>query len=52
MVGKTLFGSIVAVSIFMLTERGFGVDAELCGLLIGNTAVPLLNRLKQKKKGV
>jgi len=49
--GKILFGGVVALSIFLLTGMGVGFDVELCGLLIGNVTVPLLNRLKQKKKG-
>ena len=50
--GKMLFGSIVALSIFILTELGVRFDVELCSLLIGNSTVSLLNKLKQKKKGV
>ena len=50
--GKILFGGIVAVGIFILTELGVGVDVELCSLLIGNSTVTVLNRLNQNKKGV
>ncbi len=49
--GKMVFGSIVAVSIFILTELGVRFDVELCSLLIGNMSVPLLNKFKQTKKG-
>ena len=48
-VGRILFGIIVAVSIFIFTEAGVGFDVELGSLLIGNAAVPLLNRLQAKK---
>ena len=44
--GKILFGGIVALVIFIFTEAGLGFDVELLSLLIGNAAVPLLNRLK------
>jgi len=48
--GKILFGFIVALVIFVLTEAGVRFDVELCSLLAANAVVPLLNMLKQKKK--
>lgn len=41
--GKFIFGIGVAVLIFVLTEIGVRLDAELCALLVLNLFVPLLN---------
>ena len=43
--GKYLFGAGVAGIIFILTQFGVKFDAELCSLLVMNSAVPLLNKL-------
>lgn len=43
--GKMLFGSVVGVLIFVLTQAGAKFDVELCALLAGNLIVPLLNKL-------
>ena len=39
--GKIVFGIIIALGIFILTEIGAPFDVELCSLLIGNVTVPL-----------
>lgn len=43
--GKIIFGISVAALVFILTLCGVRFDAELCGLLILNLAVPALNKL-------
>ncbi len=48
--GKFIFGIGVAVLIFVLTEAGVRFDAELCGLLILNLFVPLLNKIPERSK--
>jgi len=40
---KFIFGIIVAVLVFLLTNIGVKFDAELCSLLIANAAILLLN---------
>ena len=50
-IGKFLFGAGVAVLIFILTAAGARFDVELFSLLAMNIAVPLLNKLPQRKKG-
>jgi len=51
-IGKLLFGAGVAVLIFILTAVGARFDVELFSLLAMNIAVPLLNKLPQKKGGM
>jgi Na+-translocating ferredoxin:NAD+ oxidoreductase RnfD subunit len=46
--GKYLFGTGVAVLIFILTEAGARFDVELLSLLTMNIAVPLINRMPSK----
>ena len=48
--GKFIFGICVAALIFILTEVGVRFDAELCGLLILNLFVPLLNKIPERSK--
>jgi len=48
--GKLIFGIGVAVLIFILVEFGVRFDAELCGLLILNLFVPLLNKIPERSK--
>ncbi|MDD5432560.1 MAG: RnfABCDGE type electron transport complex subunit D [Candidatus Omnitrophica bacterium] len=43
--GKVIFGSAVALLIFILTSTGVRFDAELCALLVLNITVPLLNKI-------
>ncbi len=45
--GKFIFGVGVAALIFILTQFGVRFDAELCGLLILNLSVPLLNKIPE-----
>jgi Na+-translocating ferredoxin:NAD+ oxidoreductase RnfD subunit len=44
-VGKYIFGCFIAALIFILTQAGIKLDAELLGLLVINLSVPLLNKL-------
>jgi Na+-translocating ferredoxin:NAD+ oxidoreductase RnfD subunit len=48
-IGKVIFGSGVAVLIFILTEIGVKFDVELFSLLIFNLTVPILNKLASTK---
>ncbi len=48
--GKLIFGTGVAVLIFILTETGVRFDAELCALLVFNLSTPLLNKLPDFRK--
>jgi len=50
--GKIIFGILVGVTIFILTQIGIRFDAELASLLLANTMVVFLNNLKTKKKEV
>ncbi|MBF0522581.1 MAG: RnfABCDGE type electron transport complex subunit D [Candidatus Omnitrophica bacterium] len=49
-VGKYVFGSGVAMLIFILTQIGVSFDVELLSLLAMNTAVPFLNNVSLKKE--
>ncbi|MBU1932131.1 RnfABCDGE type electron transport complex subunit D [Patescibacteria group bacterium] len=44
--GQLIFGIGIAVLIFILTEAGARFDAELASLLLMNSFVPLLNKLR------
>ncbi len=46
---QLIFGSGIAVLIFLLTEIGVRFDAELCSLLVLNAAVLLFEKITQKK---
>jgi len=50
--GKYIFGTGIAVLIFIFTEAGVKFDAELLSLLLMNAAVPLLNRVSSKRGGL
>jgi len=47
---KLIFGLGVAILIFIFTEAGVKFDAELCGLLVMNLALPLLNKIPERRK--
>ncbi|MCK9616129.1 MAG: RnfABCDGE type electron transport complex subunit D [Candidatus Omnitrophica bacterium] len=47
-IGKFLFGALLALLIFILTEIGVKFDAELFSLLALNMAVPVLNKISHK----
>lgn len=47
--GKIAFGLLLGGIIFLLTENGVRIDAELLALLVCNALVPGLNLLKLKK---
>lgn len=49
--GKIIFGTLLATVIFVLTQAGVRFDAELFGLLALNAATPFLNKLNIVKKG-
>jgi glycine betaine catabolism B len=49
--GRIIFGVMLAALIFILTNAGARFDVDLCGLLVLNAAVPLLNKLNLAKKG-
>lgn len=42
---KWVFGALAAVLVLCLNGIGVKLDAELCGLLLANLAVPLLNKI-------
>lgn len=48
--GKYLFGAVLVILIFILTQAGLKFDVELLSLLAMNAAVPLLNKLSPKKE--
>ena len=48
--GKVVFGTLMGGVIFLLTEWGISIDAELSALLLCNVAVPMLNLIKRKKR--
>jgi len=50
--GKYVFGTGIAVLIFIFTEAGVKFDAELLSLLLMNAAVPLLNKVSSKRGGL
>jgi Na+-translocating ferredoxin:NAD+ oxidoreductase RnfD subunit len=50
MAGKYVFGAGAAALVFVLTQTGIRVDAELLSLLVVNASVPLLNKLEFKRK--
>jgi Na+-translocating ferredoxin:NAD+ oxidoreductase RnfD subunit len=45
--GKYIFGAGLATLIFILTQVGAKFDVELCGLLVMNITVPMLNKVKE-----
>ena len=49
LMGKLIFGTGIAILIFILTEAGAKFDVELFSLLVMNAAVPLLNRTLPRK---
>jgi Na+-translocating ferredoxin:NAD+ oxidoreductase RnfD subunit len=48
--GKYIFGAVIAALIFVLTELGVRVDAELASLLVVNLFTPLLNQIPERSK--
>jgi len=51
LLGKVIFGVMLAGLIFVLTGAAVRFDVELASLLAMNSATPLLNRLNIAKKG-
>lgn len=51
-IAKYIFGAVVAALIFVLTEVGGRFDVELASLLLMNSAVPLLNKIRPNKGGI
>lgn len=47
LIGKYIFGIVLASLVFVLTELGIKFDAEIFGLLIMNTTVLLLNKIRK-----
>lgn len=47
--GKIGFGAVAGLFVLVLTQAGLTIDVELGSLLIANTCVPLLNKLKYRK---
>ncbi|MCM8816465.1 MAG: RnfABCDGE type electron transport complex subunit D [Candidatus Omnitrophica bacterium] len=47
--GKIIFGAGVGIIIYIATNLGLKTDVELMGLLLMNTSVPILNKIKRKE---
>ncbi len=47
--GKIIFGSVVAILIFLLTQSGAGFDVEIASLLFANLFISSLHKLTERR---